>query len=187
MPSMLPFRFATECRPGHVRTARAYFLSSSQDPDNLARAEASLQELTESVDTSLDHVSPRCVTTTVIPPLQLIQTSAEYQQLLWMRVAILKRRKAAHAPLLEGKFMQLCDRIRPQSIHRIPQHSGPSSIIWNIRRITSRSACSLRLDCQFGCVDISVKLGSVLQELRTISHDQLSSAPSLSPPGHHVC
>ncbi|KAI0762520.1 meiosis protein SPO22/ZIP4 like-domain-containing protein [Fomes fomentarius] len=70
--------------------ARAYFLSSSQDPDNLARAEASLQELTESVDTSLDH------------------TSAEYQQLLWMRVAILKRRKAAHAPLLEA-FRSIID------------------------------------------------------------------------------
>ncbi|KAI0757464.1 meiosis protein SPO22/ZIP4 like-domain-containing protein [Daedaleopsis nitida] len=72
--------------------ARAYFLSSSQDPENLTRAEASLQELMESVDTSLDH------------------TSAEYQQLRWMRVAILKRRKAPYLPLLEA-FQSIIDHM----------------------------------------------------------------------------
>ncbi|KAH9850619.1 meiosis protein SPO22/ZIP4 like-domain-containing protein [Lenzites betulinus] len=64
--------------------ARAYFLSSGQDPENLARAEASLQELIDSVESSMDHTSP------------------EFQQLRWMRVAILKRRKAPRANLLEA-------------------------------------------------------------------------------------
>ncbi|KAI8983311.1 meiosis protein SPO22/ZIP4 like-domain-containing protein [Trametes punicea] len=72
--------------------ARAYFLSSTQDPENLARAEASLQELIESVDSTMDHTSP------------------EYQQLRWMRVAILKRRKAPHAALLEA-FKSIIDHM----------------------------------------------------------------------------
>ncbi|KAI1789167.1 meiosis protein SPO22/ZIP4 like-domain-containing protein [Ganoderma leucocontextum] len=55
-------------------------------------AEATLQELIDSADTSLDH------------------TSAEYQQLRWMRVAILKRRRAAHAPLLEA-FRSIIDHM----------------------------------------------------------------------------
>ncbi|TBU26328.1 meiosis protein SPO22/ZIP4 like-domain-containing protein [Dichomitus squalens] len=71
---------------------RAYFLASSQDPEHLARAEASLQELIDSANISLDH------------------TSAEYQQLRWMRVAILKRRKAAHTPLLEA-FRAIIDHM----------------------------------------------------------------------------
>ena len=37
-------------------TARAYFCSSSEDPENLARAEAALQELVTSLDTCTDHV-----------------------------------------------------------------------------------------------------------------------------------
>ncbi|KAH9891162.1 meiosis protein SPO22/ZIP4 like-domain-containing protein [Cubamyces lactineus] len=73
--------------------ARAYFLSSGQDPENLARAEASLQELIDSVDSSMDHTSP------------------EYQQLRWMRVAILKRRKAPHTALLEA-FRSIIDHMQ---------------------------------------------------------------------------
>ncbi|KAI0735751.1 meiosis protein SPO22/ZIP4 like-domain-containing protein [Earliella scabrosa] len=93
-----PLEDAADTGDGQLRRsilrslARAYFLSSSQDPENLARAEASLQELIESVDTSLDH------------------TSAEYQQLRWMRVAILKRRTAPHAPLLEA-FRSIIDHM----------------------------------------------------------------------------
>ncbi|KAI0665334.1 meiosis protein SPO22/ZIP4 like-domain-containing protein [Trametes maxima] len=83
-----------QLRRSILRTlARAYFLSSAQDPENLARAEASLQELMESVDSSLDHTSP------------------EYQQLRWMRVAILKRRKAPHAALLEA-FRSIIDHMQ---------------------------------------------------------------------------
>ncbi|KAI0666199.1 meiosis protein SPO22/ZIP4 like-domain-containing protein [Trametes maxima] len=83
-----------QLRRSILRTlARAYFLSSAQDPENLARAEASLQELIESVDSYLDHTSP------------------EYQQLRWMRVAILKRRKAPHAALLEA-FRSIIDHMQ---------------------------------------------------------------------------
>ncbi|KAJ8488783.1 hypothetical protein ONZ51_g3351 [Trametes cubensis] len=84
----------SQLRRSILRTlARAYFLSSGQDPENLARAEASLQELIESVDSSMDHTSP------------------EYQQLRWMRVAILKRRKAPHTALLEA-FRSIIDHMQ---------------------------------------------------------------------------
>ncbi|CDO70960.1 hypothetical protein BN946_scf184829.g69 [Trametes cinnabarina] len=84
----------SQLRRSILRTlARAYFLSSSQDPENLARAEAALQELIDSVDSSVDHTSP------------------EYQQLRWMRVAILKRRKAPRAALLEA-FRSIIDHMQ---------------------------------------------------------------------------
>jgi hypothetical protein len=38
------------------RAARAYFCSSSDDPENLARADAALQELVASLDGATDHV-----------------------------------------------------------------------------------------------------------------------------------
>ncbi|KAI0761631.1 meiosis protein SPO22/ZIP4 like-domain-containing protein [Trametes elegans] len=83
-----------QLRRSILRTlARAYFLSSGQDPENLARAEVSLQELIESVDSSMDHTSP------------------EYQQLRWMRVAILKRRKAPHPALLDA-FRSIIDHMQ---------------------------------------------------------------------------
>ncbi|RDX43939.1 hypothetical protein OH76DRAFT_1128530 [Lentinus brumalis] len=93
-----PLEDALDTGDGHLRRSilrslsRAYFLSSTQDPENLSRAEASLQELIDSVDTSLDH------------------SSVEYQQLRWMRVAILKRRKAPHGPLLEA-FRSIIDHM----------------------------------------------------------------------------
>ncbi|OBZ78675.1 hypothetical protein A0H81_00255 [Grifola frondosa] len=83
--------------------ARAYFLSSSEDPDNLTRAEASLHELIASVDSSVDH------------------TSAEYQQLRWMRIAILKRRKAGTSALLDA-FQSIID-------------------IWNFQKATLPTSC----------------------------------------------
>ncbi|OSD05749.1 hypothetical protein PYCCODRAFT_1432287 [Trametes coccinea BRFM310] len=83
-----------QLRRSILRTlARAYFLSSSQDPENLARAEASLQELIDSVDSSMNHTSP------------------EYQQLRWMRVAILKRQKAPRAALLDA-FRSIIDHMQ---------------------------------------------------------------------------
>ncbi|KAI0358894.1 hypothetical protein OH77DRAFT_1493876 [Trametes cingulata] len=82
-----------QLRRSILRTlARAYFLSSGQDPENLARAEASLQELIDTVDRSVDR------------------TSSEYQQLRWMKVAILKRRKAPHSALLEA-FRSIIDHM----------------------------------------------------------------------------
>ncbi|KAL4254899.1 Sporulation-specific protein 22/ZIP4 [Abortiporus biennis] len=72
--------------------ARAYFLTSSHAPDNLSRAEASLNELMTSIDSSLDR------------------RTTEYQQLRWMRLAILKRRKASQAQFLEA-FQSIIDHV----------------------------------------------------------------------------
>lgn len=64
--------------------ARGYFLSSSQDPENLIRAETALEEVIATIDTSVDHVS------------------SEYQQLRWMKLAVIKRRKAGDTVLLQA-------------------------------------------------------------------------------------
>ncbi|KAI0327295.1 hypothetical protein GY45DRAFT_1355763 [Cubamyces sp. BRFM 1775] len=114
--------------------ARAYFLSSGQDPENLTRAEASLQELIESVDSSMDH------------------TSAEYQQLRWMRVAILKRRKAPHAALLEGKF------------HDYVAETWAPGAVLNSDTVAFRSIID---HMQFSESTIT----DILQEVRSINHD----------------
>ncbi|KAI0727576.1 hypothetical protein C8Q72DRAFT_839118 [Fomitopsis betulina] len=71
--------------------ARAYFLSSSEEPENLVRAEASLNELISSVESS-EH------------------TTTEYQQLRWMRIAVLRKRKAGYTPLLEA-FQSIIDHM----------------------------------------------------------------------------
>ncbi|TFK48044.1 hypothetical protein OE88DRAFT_1810744 [Heliocybe sulcata] len=70
--------------------ARAYFLSSSLEPENLNRAEASLSELITALDSSAESGSP------------------EYQQLRWMRIAVLKRQEAAEPTLLEA-FRSIID------------------------------------------------------------------------------
>ncbi|KAH7906954.1 meiosis protein SPO22/ZIP4 like-domain-containing protein [Hygrophoropsis aurantiaca] len=62
--------------------ARGFFLSSSRDPENLNRAEAALEEVIAGIDSSVDHAS------------------SEYQQLRWMKLAVLKRRKAGDTMLL---------------------------------------------------------------------------------------
>ncbi|PCH37227.1 hypothetical protein WOLCODRAFT_167392 [Wolfiporia cocos MD-104 SS10] len=88
---------STESTEGDLRRsilrslARAYFLSSSEDLENLVRAEASLNELISSIDDS-EH------------------TSNEYQQLRWMRIAVLKRRKAPHSVFLEA-FQSIVDHM----------------------------------------------------------------------------
>ncbi|KAG1741872.1 meiosis protein SPO22/ZIP4 like-domain-containing protein, partial [Suillus paluster] len=64
--------------------ARGYFLSSSQDPENLIRAETALEEVIATIDTSVDNVS------------------SEYQQLRWMKLAVIKRRKAGDTVLLQA-------------------------------------------------------------------------------------
>ncbi|KAK7688019.1 hypothetical protein QCA50_008389 [Cerrena zonata] len=80
--------------------ARAYFVSSADNPDHLNRAEATLNELISSLDASFDRWSP------------------EYQQLRWMRIAILKRRKAAESPLLEA-FKSIIDHMSYSSEENI--------------------------------------------------------------------
>ncbi|KAG2072988.1 SPO22-domain-containing protein [Suillus decipiens] len=64
--------------------ARGYFLSSSQDPENLIRAETALEEVIATIDPSVDNVS------------------SEYQQLRWMKLAVMKRRKAGDTVLLQA-------------------------------------------------------------------------------------
>ncbi|KAG6334327.1 hypothetical protein ID866_4762 [Astraeus odoratus] len=64
--------------------ARGYFLASSQDPENLTRAEVALEEVISTIDPAVDH------------------TSSEYQQLRWMKLAVVKRRKAGNTELLQA-------------------------------------------------------------------------------------
>ena len=84
--------------------ARAYFISSSDDPENLARADAALQELVASIDASTDHVRINVLGVNVnSQTVTLYQGSSEYQQLRWMRLAILKRKKTGDSTLLDGE------------------------------------------------------------------------------------
>ncbi|KAF8139809.1 hypothetical protein EV363DRAFT_1310706 [Boletus edulis] len=63
-----------------LKVPRGYFLASSQDPENLVRAEAALEEVIATMDTSV--------------------ASSELQQLRWMKLAVVKRRKAGDTVLL---------------------------------------------------------------------------------------
>ncbi|TFK68509.1 SPO22-domain-containing protein [Pluteus cervinus] len=67
--------------------ARAYFLSAAYD-----RAEATLEELVPSIDSSTSHAS------------------SEYQELRWLRLATLKRRKAGESALLDA-FRSIIDHM----------------------------------------------------------------------------
>lgn len=98
-----------------------------------------------------------------------------------MRVAILKRRKAPHAALLDGRFH--CGGIGSGtlSLTRMPQHSAPSSITCNTRRIPSRSASSRRMIITLDILTYPRKPGSILQELRSLQHDQLRSRLTIPP------
>jgi len=82
-----------------LSAARAYYLSSSCDPENLTRAEAAVQELTATTENQVPYVleSPNlnCLT-------RGSQEGAEYQHLRWMRLALLKRRDGGDSALLEG-------------------------------------------------------------------------------------
>ncbi|KAL4069087.1 hypothetical protein J3A83DRAFT_4095527 [Scleroderma citrinum] len=71
------------CDSGMYLLTRGYFLASSQDPENLTRAEVALDEVISTIDSSIDH------------------TSSEYQQLRWMKLAVVKRRKAGDTELLQ--------------------------------------------------------------------------------------
>ncbi|OCB89780.1 hypothetical protein A7U60_g3040 [Sanghuangporus baumii] len=69
---------------------RAYYLSSSIDPENLVRAETTLQELIASIDNSTDRTNP------------------EHRQLRWMWLAVLKKRMAPE-PALSEAFGSIVD------------------------------------------------------------------------------
>ena len=87
--------------------ARAYYLSSTIEPENLARAEATLQELLSSVDVSLSRVCSLLSSGSLINVhLLIFQADPEHQQLRWMRLAVLKKQKAPD-PLLEQGLVRL--------------------------------------------------------------------------------
>ncbi|KAH0838692.1 hypothetical protein J3R83DRAFT_7020 [Lanmaoa asiatica] len=65
-----------------LKVPRGYFLASSQDPENLVRAEAALEEVIATMDTSVETAS------------------SEKQQLRWMKLAVVKRRKAGDTAVL---------------------------------------------------------------------------------------
>jgi len=74
-----------ELKRGILRSlARAYYVSSSIDLENLSRAEATLQELIASIENAPHNT----------------ETNPEHQQLRWMRVAVLKKRNAPEASIL---------------------------------------------------------------------------------------
>ncbi|KAF8584952.1 SPO22-domain-containing protein [Ramaria rubella] len=64
--------------------ARVYYLASSTDEENLSKAEATLHELITSIDDACDR------------------KSTEFQQVRWMRLAVLKKRHAPDNLLLEA-------------------------------------------------------------------------------------
>ncbi|KAI0045733.1 hypothetical protein FA95DRAFT_1596662 [Auriscalpium vulgare] len=72
--------------------ARGYVLSSAHDPENLSRAEASLNELLASIESFPDHAE------------------TEYQELRWWKLAVLKRRNATNDALLEA-FRSIIDHM----------------------------------------------------------------------------
>lgn len=82
--------------------ARAYFFTSPHDPDNLDRAEASLNELFTSIDNSVNIVSRLSDPSGSYQSHSVAQDISEFQRSQWMRVAILKQRDAAGPQLLEG-------------------------------------------------------------------------------------
>lgn len=90
--------------------ARAYYMSSSHDVDNLDRAEAALNELIDTIEADADGENP------------------EHQQLRWMRVAILKRRKAAEVELLDA-FKSIID-------HMSCSDSSVTDILQEMRTLT---------------------------------------------------
>ncbi|KAK7047207.1 sporulation-specific protein 22 [Paramarasmius palmivorus] len=87
--------------------AKAYFLSESYD-----RAETTLQELVPSIDESNEHACP------------------EYQELRWLRLAILKRRKAADSAILDA-FTSIID-------HMMFSESSVTDILQDLRTLAQR-------------------------------------------------
>ncbi|PCH37312.1 hypothetical protein WOLCODRAFT_146594, partial [Wolfiporia cocos MD-104 SS10] len=140
---------STESTEGDLRRsilrslARAYFLSSSEDPENLVRAEASLNELISSIDDSK-------------------HTSNEYQQLRWMRIAVLKRRKAPHSVFLEAASLR-------QSINVVLSEYWPPQ--------TSRIMYIWIGSC-FPSFDIVPKMWTILEQCKTLQ--QPSTATGLA-------
>ncbi|KAG9223489.1 hypothetical protein CCMSSC00406_0006981 [Pleurotus cornucopiae] len=116
--------------------ARAYFLSSASNPENLSRAEATLQELIPTIDASKQHAS------------------SEYLELRWQRLAILKRRKAGDPAIIDA-FRSIIDNMSfsetsvTEFVFRLlgdvmPEHTvfllTPSSVLQELRTLNHRHA-----------------------------------------------
>ncbi|THH10579.1 hypothetical protein EW145_g1240 [Phellinidium pouzarii] len=100
-----------ELKRGILRSlARAYYLSSSIEAENLARAETTLQELIASIDNAADNTNP------------------EHNQLRWMRLSVLKKRKAPD-PVMEGAFASIID-------HTIFTESEVTDILQELRTLS---------------------------------------------------
>lgn len=69
------------------------------------RAEATLEELVPTIDAAADHVSFADHFVVTSKSFKFIQATPEYQELRWLRLAILKRRKAGDLALLDGQLI----------------------------------------------------------------------------------
>ncbi|PFH47188.1 hypothetical protein AMATHDRAFT_152750 [Amanita thiersii Skay4041] len=121
--------------------SRAYFLSGAYD-----RAEAALEELMPGIDAQTDHAS------------------SEYQELRWLRLAILKRRKAGEGVLREA-YKSIIDHMEfsETNVTELATNSKsavPTSLfIWGFSAlVTAINQYSLEKALRFqdrdpGCVD----------------------------------
>ncbi|KAH7103160.1 meiosis protein SPO22/ZIP4 like-domain-containing protein [Auriculariales sp. MPI-PUGE-AT-0066] len=92
--------------------SRAYYAASNYDPENLTRAEVSLQELMTSVDPNEDV------------------RQEEYQELRWMRLALLRRKKAPEHMIQEA----FCSAIE----HASWTESGVADILQELRTLSNQ-------------------------------------------------
>lgn len=71
-------------------------------------AEAVLDELLPIIDSSQGHVSTllRGFFFIRVNSVAISQTNVEYQEIRWLRLAVLRRRKAGENALLAGKFLR---------------------------------------------------------------------------------
>ncbi|KAI5118182.1 hypothetical protein M0805_004995 [Coniferiporia weirii] len=102
-----------ELKRGILRSlARAYYLSSSTEAENLVRAETTLQELVVSINNSADSSNP------------------EHHQLRWMLLAVLKKRKAPDH-VMEEAFASIVD-------HTVFTESEVTDILQELRTLSQR-------------------------------------------------
>ncbi|TDL22344.1 hypothetical protein BD410DRAFT_821261 [Rickenella mellea] len=125
--------------------ARAYFLSSAVDAENLIRAETTLQELIASINNSSDSAKP------------------EHQELRWMRLAVLKRQKASDAALLEA-FESIVD-------HTAFTEAGITDVLQELRTLTQQHAlvANVLRRCLQRALDGATKYGGEVIERLLLS------------------
>ncbi|KAF9467007.1 hypothetical protein BDZ94DRAFT_1212000 [Collybia nuda] len=115
-------------------TARAYFVSGSYD-----RAEATLEELIPSIDSSSDHAN------------------TEFQELRWLRLGILKRRKAGDTALLDAfksivDHMELTETNITDILQDLRAHNHQHALVTAVNQHCLQKALQ-RHGTQTDCVD----------------------------------